>query len=1177
MTALFHKNSVLVALLCAGIGCGVDLPSPQPTSVVPDAAYNGEDTVVVIQGSAFYPQVEVDARSSGEADINAGFTARLMMGTTVVTELVSTGLVDFEHLQAVVPAGVAPGLYAVEVQGPTGQMGRLDSAFTVTDTRADRLDVDVSSLVYEVFDTAWIEIQLVDPLDQRVLSDLPIVVSVVGEDGPIEVGFDSTSFEDVEVFTDERAIRGRIGVDGRARVGVSVSTPGTTVITISPEDVDSSVADGEVRVLWEPGNELTLDIDLPSTPFTAIAGRPFTATLSLFDQFGNPVFDASEVVLLKNACENWFAAETVSGVTETTVTLREATGTAGCGADSLQSVSGPEGESAPLQVQPGAATNFDVVVNPSDVVAGTTELNIFVTPVDEFGNLTAGSGGVLTLVESTGETLQAECVGTTPIFCTATPTVAGTNVVLTVDDGGGISGSSNAHTVLPGPAVVLSAEFADAVVVAGETAVLTVDARDAFGNVVVLDALVDIAVVVGQQPADCVASGVDDAGNIQLGCVFTQAQDAVIAEVAVDALTAQVGDLQVINAALADVALAVSERTVVAGELVTLTATGFDAFGNTYVVQTDSVVSLSDDTGSLSVASISLGGDGSASTTASVTVAGDTIIRGSQDGQLLGQSVSVRVTAASAEALRIHTDEPWGFTGETLGVVVAVLDTYGNQTQTAATATLSPTEGAFEPVSLDIVDGEATTELTWGSPVDETLVASSPGLTTATRRVVVAADCGELGPLPAMRFGEELVGIACADDARQARVPVSMALSQARGAGLATGLVVVSDEPADALVGAEISVQGYGETVVRGLVVDADGCGAEVAGAVWLGPDDGTVTGPLNVQATQSILAAGAGTSVLTLDALTDCAGALATDTRVFVRSNRGDIIGAVPTGAGLAMTLDTAGDSSATLDVTSLRTGGAGEVVVRTASGSAADVIPVVITGDTVHPEVVSVVPSGLVTAPVNAIVVSFTEPMLSTSMVAESFRIDGPTDVLVAQVVPAPDGRSVALTPVPAIDPLDGTFSVVVTRDARDVAGNRLDGTYTGESFDFVIPIGAVPAPELGPSGCSVDSFRIRPDGDDGADHEADGVTLSWTGGETPLWWVLDVLTLSGQRVRTATIPASASDEQWWWNGRDDSQRVVQDGDYRVQVDARDENGNRIVGCTAAVSIDNEAVRDR
>ncbi|MFT6820211.1 MAG: hypothetical protein ACJATT_004035 [Myxococcota bacterium] len=1177
MTALFHKNSVRVGLLCMGIGCGVDLPSPQPDSVVPDAAYNGEDTVVIIEGSSFYPQVEVNARSAGEADINAGFTARLMSGTTVVTELVSTGLVDFEHLQAVVPAGVEPGLYAVEVEGPTGQVGRLDSAFTVTDTRADRLDVNVPSLVYEVFDTAWIEIQLVDPLDQRVLSDLPIVVSVIGEEGLVEVGFESTSFEDIEVLTDERAIRGRIGVDGRARVGVSVSTPGTTVITISPEDLDSSVADGEVRVLWEPGSELTLDIDLPSIPFSAVAGRPFTATLSLFDQFGNPVFDASEVVLLKNACENWFAAETVTGVTQTIVTLREATGTAGCGTDSLQSVSGPEGESIPLQVQAGAATNFDVVVNPSDVVAGASELNIFVTPVDEFGNLTTGTGGELTLIESTGETLNAECVGTTPIFCTATPTVAGSQVVLTVDDGAGISGTSNVHTVLPGPAVALSAGFGVDRVVAGETATLTVDARDTFGNAVVLDALVDITVLVGQQPAACAADGVDSAGNIQLGCVFTQAQDGIVADVTVDTLTAQADALQVINAALSEVQLAVSERTAVAGEPITMTATGLDAFGNPYIVQTDSVVSLSDDTGSLSVVSISLGGGGSASTAASVTVAGDTIIRGWQDGQLLGQSVPVRIVAASAEALRIRTDEPWAFTNEALGIVVAVVDTYGNVTTTTTSATLSPTEGMFDAVVLDIVDGEATAELTWANPSDETLVASSEALTTATRRVVVVAECGELGPIPAMRFSGEVVGIACTDDVRQALVPVSLAASQARGADLTTGLVVVFGEPSGGLTGTEIPVHGYGETVVRGLVSDANGCGAEVAGAVWLGPDDGTVTGPLNVQATESILAAGAGTSVLTVDALTDCAGTIATDTRVFVRSNRGDLFGAVPTGAGLAMTLDTAGDASATLDVTLLETGGAGIVVVRTASGSGADVVPIVITGDTVHPQVASVVPSGLVTAPVNVIVVTFTEPMLATSIVPESFRIDGPTDVAVAQVVRALDGRSVALTPVPAIDPADGTFSVVVTRDTRDVAGNRLDGTYTDESFDFVIPIGAVPGPELGPAGCSVDTFRIRPDGDDGTGHEADGATLSWTGGETPLWWVLDVLTLDGRRVRTATIPASASDAQWWWNGRDDSQRVVQDGDYRVGVDARDEHGNRIIGCTAAVSIDNEAVRER
>jgi len=316
---------VIGTLLAAG--CSVDLPPPAPTEVVPSWGYNGEDTLVTIAGAHFYPQVEVDATGGSDALVNAGFSAFLEGGGDTVA-LTGVSLQDYRHIQAIVPAGADPGPYDVVVVGPTGRTGRAEDAFTVSDTRADRIVVDSESVVYEVFETAWVEVYLVDPEGERVLADLSVVVVVTDDVGAVAATFEDGGLEDQQPFATGYGIRGRLGADGYALVGLTVGTPNTVDITAAPGPEDSAVAEGVLKLLFEPGSELALQIDLPTSDFQTTAGTTFPVDLTLLDQYGNPVENQNEIVLLKNACETWVDAVQIQSTAQVDVTLREMTGTA---------------------------------------------------------------------------------------------------------------------------------------------------------------------------------------------------------------------------------------------------------------------------------------------------------------------------------------------------------------------------------------------------------------------------------------------------------------------------------------------------------------------------------------------------------------------------------------------------------------------------------------------------------------------------------------------------------------------------------------------------------------------------------------------------------------------------------------------------------------------------------
>ena len=84
-------------------------------------------------------------------------------------------------------------------------------------------------------------------------------------------------------------------------------------MTVSPESGRSGIAPGDVKLSVEPDSERSLTIELPTPDFQVTAGEAFDITLRMQDQFGNPVENATETVLLKNTCNTWVKVVNMQG------------------------------------------------------------------------------------------------------------------------------------------------------------------------------------------------------------------------------------------------------------------------------------------------------------------------------------------------------------------------------------------------------------------------------------------------------------------------------------------------------------------------------------------------------------------------------------------------------------------------------------------------------------------------------------------------------------------------------------------------------------------------------------------------------------------------------------------------------------------------------------------------
>jgi hypothetical protein len=126
-----HALALLAAGWLAGCPRSPDPAGPIPVAMVPSQGTGLAALPVAIAGDHFDAATETDFEE-GSATMNATFLARLIPdagGATVALEAVR--LTEEKRLEAIVPAGIARGLYALEVTDPAGRTGLLPQAFRV--------------------------------------------------------------------------------------------------------------------------------------------------------------------------------------------------------------------------------------------------------------------------------------------------------------------------------------------------------------------------------------------------------------------------------------------------------------------------------------------------------------------------------------------------------------------------------------------------------------------------------------------------------------------------------------------------------------------------------------------------------------------------------------------------------------------------------------------------------------------------------------------------------------------------------------------------------------------------------------------------------------------------------------------------------------------------------------
>src|SRR5690606_7870741 len=135
--------------------------------------------------------------------------------------------------------------------------------------------------------------------------------------------------------------------------------------------------------------------------------------------------------------------------------------------------------------------------------------------------------------------------------------------------------------------------------------------------------------------------------------------------------------------------------------------------------------------------------------------------------------------------------------------------------------------------------------------------------------------CGAAGPTPRLTFSGRDDAIACYDVARGGAEILGSFAGSASGAGAFRLFALATEDSVfdarETAVPAEIV--RVGSQRIRGLVARYDGCAAEVERRAWVGLDDGTPVGPLELEVGPSGLAVGSVPAAVEVRAATDCAG----------------------------------------------------------------------------------------------------------------------------------------------------------------------------------------------------------------------------------------------------------------------------------------------------------------
>jgi hypothetical protein len=1165
-----------LGLFAGGLaGCTLAPTAPSLDAVEPAWGYNGEATDVEISGNSLFPAVVVSGWEGDDGRVEGTFQAWLVGNEDVPLSGVES--LSYERLRAEVPSGISPGVYDVKVEVPSGLTTTLPDAFTVTDTRADHLALSVATAAYIVGDYAPVTIRVEDPADQAVAQAMEVEVTATSPSGADGVSFYETGLGEQIPSEEGIGVRGWLGNDGTGTFLVTSSHSDDVTLQVVPVADDGVVRGGELYLSWDPGPVDHVDVVLPRADFRTQAGDTFAVTLRLRDELGNLLTSQPADLLLRDECGDWIAAD-VSIVGEGTV---DATLTGACASDVIHAYAfGTEWESEPFEVLPGEMSAYALQAAPNTVVAGIDPLVVLVEAVDAWGNVIHDHVADLRLYDDVGGLDPDRSIGTQscPGFsegvqvCTAKLWASSPAAVVRGDDGAGHVGYSGAIEVLPGAPDSVIVSTPATRVEAGEEFEVTVRVVDALGNTVSFDpgGTDPVAFVDDSGTIACTWSGPEE-GAQAFTCTIEGAEDDAHVGAAVLGLSAEVPDpVQVTNAALADVEVDPQAATFTAGTAFTLELRGFDTYGNPYVVQSDPVLDLTDGSGSFTPTTALLGTTGTVQVSATVRIAGPAVrIEAEQGGTVLGTSPAITVTAGALDALRVDT--PAWVDLDTPGeVVVTAVDTYGNAIS-----------GYLGPVTLTARGGGCDTALLTTFTSGAAVARVSCATPTLSEVLEAEDDAGYVGESDLF----DVVDLGCADgpdavltldgDADATRcisstatavdIDVDASGSTAGGSGIVVYHFDDGQEISERTLASSttMSYSEAGARHVQALVVDSRACATLAEGNIFLAKDDGEAAGPVTVSASAgSVSSAG---SVTVSVAATDCTADVAAGQSLFVRADLGSPTG-TSTGAGLSFLLDGTGTASIPW-VFDTGYSGTATFSVGTADGGAFGSTTVAVTGDSVLPEVVEMTPSGVDLGDVDAVTIVFDEPMYAANMTSFYLTLSGPSGTSSATYSLSADLTTLTITPSSPVDASTGTWTVGVSRNIRDLAGNRLDGQWSDSQAPFTGSFGDVPnlLPEL--SSCTVSPATFFPDGDDGAGDESDVVTIVPTATGSPTWWWLEVTAPGGDRVRSLReLGTSAS---IGWDGRGDDGFIADAGSYALTLSPVDTYGNIGEGCHVTIEL--------
>ncbi|HLL55278.1 MAG TPA: hypothetical protein VK447_17100, partial [Myxococcaceae bacterium] len=118
------------ALLLLFLGCQNPGPPPAVDRVDPPAYPPSAGPPLHVHGSNFLRRWRVDFGAPDRSDVGSDFALALVLDTTRAP-LGDVAWVDDTELTATVPAGLAEGVYTLELRDPWNRLARLERAFTV--------------------------------------------------------------------------------------------------------------------------------------------------------------------------------------------------------------------------------------------------------------------------------------------------------------------------------------------------------------------------------------------------------------------------------------------------------------------------------------------------------------------------------------------------------------------------------------------------------------------------------------------------------------------------------------------------------------------------------------------------------------------------------------------------------------------------------------------------------------------------------------------------------------------------------------------------------------------------------------------------------------------------------------------------------------------------------------